>query len=319
MGLETSSPLCLVRCFPSFSQPFMPKIILSPSLLLADDWQDYQLLDVGDGMKCERWGDFTLVRPDPQIIWPKRSGTSWTGWDAYYHRSDKGGGRWEYRKALPESWKIRYRNLSFKISPTNFKHTGLFPEQAVNWDWCGDRIKAAKTKGREVSVLNLFGYTGGASVAAAAAGAQVCHVDAAKGMVDWCGDNAEASGLARNSIRYIVDDCLKFVRREVKRGRKYDALIMDPPSYGRGANGELWKLETHLWDLLSECRELLSDTPLFILVNAYTTGLSPTVLANMLAELLHDQSGTVSTGEVGLPVKADGKVLPCGIYGRWEA
>ncbi|MDB6138439.1 MAG: rlmI 1 [Verrucomicrobiaceae bacterium] len=296
----------------------MPQIIIPPSLLLAKDWQDYQLLDVGDGMKCERWGDYTLVRPDPQIIWPRRGGPSWTGWDAYYHRSDKGGGRWEYRKPLPESWKIRYRNLAFKISPTSFKHTGLFPEQAVNWDWCGDRIKAARAKGREVSVLNLFGYTGGASVAAAAAGASVCHVDAAKGMVDWCGDNAEASGLARTGIRYIVDDCLKFVRREVKRGKKYDALIMDPPSYGRGANGELWKLETHLWDLLSECRQLLSDTPLFLLVNAYTTGLSPTVLANMLAELLHDQRGTVSTGEVGQPVKADGKVLPCGIDGRWE-
>ena len=297
----------------------MPKIILSPSLLVANDWQDYQLLDVGDGMKCERWGEHTLVRPDPQIIWPRRGGAAWTGWDAYYHRSDKGGGRWEYRRPLPDSWKIRYRNLSFKISPTNFKHTGLFPEQAVNWDWCGERIKAARARGREVSVLNLFGYTGGASVAAAAAGAQVCHVDAAKGMVDWCGDNAEASGLQRNSIRYIVDDCLKFVRREVKRGRRYDALIMDPPSYGRGANGELWKLETHLWDLLCECLQVMSDTPLFVLVNAYTTGLSPTVLANMLAEMLHDQSGTVSTGEVGLPVKADGKVLPCGVYGRWEA
>ena len=296
----------------------MPQIITPPSLLVAKDWQDYQLLDVGDGMKCERWGEYTLVRPDPQIIWPRRGGSAWSGWDAYYHRSEKGGGRWEYRRALPESWKIRYRNLTFKISPTSFKHTGLFPEQAVNWDWCGDRIKAARARGREVSVLNLFGYTGGASVAAAAAGAQVCHVDAAKGMVDWCGDNAEASGLPRNSVRYIVDDCLKFVRREVKRGRRYDALIMDPPSYGRGANGELWKLETHLWDLLEECRQVLSDQPLFLLVNAYTTGLSPTVLANMLAELLHDQTGVVTTGEVGLPVKADGKVLPCGIYGRWE-
>jgi 23S rRNA (cytosine1962-C5)-methyltransferase len=252
----------------------MPQIITPASLLVANDWQDYQLLDVGDGMKCERWGEYTLVRPDPQIIWPRRGGKAWSGWDAYYHRSEKGGGRWEYRRALPESWTIKYRNLTFQISPTSFKHTGLFPEQAVNWDWCGDRIKAARAKGREVSVLNLFGYTGGASVAAAAAGAQVCHVDAAKGMVDWCGDNAEASGLARTSIRYIVDDCLKFVRREVKRGRRYDALIMDPPSYGRGANGELWKLETHLWGLLEECRQVLSDQPLFLLVNAYTISLA---------------------------------------------
>ena len=297
----------------------MPNLVFSPSLLLASEWKDYQLLDVGDGMKCERWGEFTLVRPDPQIIWPKRGSATWTGWDAYYHRSDKGGGHWEYRRSLPPSWKIRYRDLCFKISPTNFKHTGLFPEQAVNWDWCSERIKKAKSRGREVSVLNLFGYTGGASVAAAAAGAQVCHVDAAKGMVDWCGDNAEASGLARNSLRYIVDDCLKFVRREVKRGRRYDALIMDPPSYGRGANGELWKLETHLWDLLTECRQVMSEEPLFMLVNAYTTGLSPTVLANMLAELHHDLPGTVTTGEVGLPVKSSGQVLPCGIYGRWEA
>ncbi len=296
----------------------MPRIAPPATLLIASDWQDYQLLDAGDGMKCERWGGYTLVRPDPQILWPRRSRAPWTGWDAYYHRSDKGGGRWEYRRPLPDSWQITYRDLSFKISPTSFKHTGLFPEQAVNWDWCGQRIREARGRGREVSVLNLFGYTGGASVAAAAAGAQVCHVDAAKGMVDWCGDNADASGLGRASIRYIVDDCLKFVRREVKRGRRYDALIMDPPSYGRGANGELWKLETHLWDLLEECREVLSDQPLFLLVNAYTTGLSPTVLANLLAELLHDQPGIVSTGEVGLPIKADGKVLPCGIYGRWE-
>jgi 23S rRNA (cytosine1962-C5)-methyltransferase len=297
----------------------MPDIVTSPSLLLANDWQDYQLLDAGDGMKCERWGDFTLVRPDPQIIWPKRGSKAWTGWDAFYHRSEKGGGRWEFRKPLPESWTIRYKKLSFQIRPTSFKHTGLFPEQAVNWDWCGAKIAAAKAAGREVSVLNLFGYTGAASVAAAAAGAQVCHVDAAKGMVDWCGVNAEVSGLRRDTIRYIVDDCVKFVQREVKRGRRYDALIMDPPSYGRGANGELWKLETHLWGLMKECRAVLSEQPLFFLVNAYTTGLSPTVLANLLAELMQSHGGTVATGEVGLPVQADGKVLPCGIYGRWSA
>ena len=295
----------------------MPDLVTSPSLLLASDWQDYQLLDAGDGMKCERWGDYTLVRPDPQIIWPRRGGHAWTGWDAFYHRSEKGGGRWEFRKPLPESWTIRYKQLSFQIRPTSFKHTGLFPEQAVNWDWCGAKIAEARAQGREVSVLNLFGYTGAASVAAAAAGAQVCHVDAAKGMVDWCGVNAETSGLRRDSIRYIVDDCVKFVRREVKRGRRYEALIMAPPSYGRGAGGELWKLETHLWPLLKECREVLSDQPLFFLINAYTTGLSPTVLGNLLSELMHDQDGVVTTGEVGLPIQADGKVLPCGIYGRW--
>ncbi len=297
----------------------MPDILPSPSLLLANDWQDYQLLDAGDGMKCERWGEFTLVRPDPQIIWPRRNGKVWSGWDAFYHRSEKGGGRWEFRRTLPESWTVRYKKLVFQIRPTSFKHTGLFPEQAVNWDWCSAKISEAREQGREVSVLNLFGYTGAASVAAAAAGAQVCHVDAAKGMVDWCGVNAEVSGLRRDSIRYIVDDCVKFVRREVKRGRRYDALIMDPPSYGRGASGELWKLETHLWPLLKECRDVLSESPLFFLINAYTTGLSPSVLANLLSELMHDHGGTVITGEVGLPIQADGKVLPCGIYGRWSA
>ena len=296
----------------------MPKIVTSPQLLLANEWQDYQLLDAGDGMKCERWGDFTLVRPDPQILWPRANGKPWSNWDACYHRSDKGGGRWEYRRELPEQWTVRYRGMKFIISPTSFKHTGLFPEQAVNWDWCSAKIKTARAAGREVNVLNLFGYTGGASVAAAAAGAQVCHVDAAKGMVEWCAENVTASGMERSAVRYIVDDCLKFVRREVKRGRRYDALIMDPPSYGRGANGEMWKLETSLWPLLQECRDALAEDPLFVLVNAYTTGLSPTVLANLLATLLHDKDGTVTTGEVGLPIQADGKVLPCGIYGRWE-
>ncbi len=297
----------------------MPQIVTSPQLLLANEWQDYQLLDAGDGMKCERWGDFTLVRPDPQIIWPRANGKPWSGWDACYHRSEKGGGRWEYRRELPEQWTVRYRDMKFIISPTSFKHTGLFPEQAVNWDWCATKIKAARATGREVNVLNLFGYTGGASVAAAAAGAQVCHVDSAKGMVEWCADNVIASGMERSAVRYIVDDCLKFVRREVKRGRRYEALIMDPPSYGRGANGEMWKLETHLWPLLQECRAVLVEEPLFMLVNAYTTGLSPTVLANLLAILLADKAGQVTTGEVGLPIQADGKVLPCGIYGRWEA
>ena len=297
----------------------MPSITRSPQLLLADAWQDYELLDAGDGMKCERWGKYVLVRPDPQILWPRRGGGRWSGYDALYHRSDKGGGHWEFKTKLPEQWDIRYRDLKFKIRPTNFKHTGLFPEQAVNWDWTTQKIKSARASGQEVNVLNLFGYTGAASVAAAAAGAHVCHVDAAKGMVDWCGENVMLSGMERTAVRYIVDDCVKFVRREVKRGRRYDGLIMDPPSYGRGAGGELWKLETHLWPLLQECLSVLSDKPLFMLVNAYTTGLSPTVLGNLLDELLVDHGGSVSTGEVGLPIKADGKVLPCGIYGRWEA
>ena len=297
----------------------MATLLSSPHLLVADAWQDYRLLDAGEGLRCERWGDITLVRPDPQILWPRRSPGEWRDVDAWYHRSDKGGGRWECRRGLPEQWDIGYRHLTFRVRPTNFKHTGLFPEQAVNWDWCASRIAAARASGQEVSVLNLFGYTGAASVAAAAAGAKVCHVDAAKGIVDWCARNAEASGLERADIRYIVDDCLGFVKREIRRGRRYDALILDPPSYGRGPGGEVWKLETHLWGLLEECRNLLSDTPVFLLVNAYTTGLSPTVLGNLLDALLAGCPGKITTGEVGLPIQADGRVLPCGIYGRWDA
>ena len=295
---------------------------LRPALIVADHWRDYELLECGDGMKLERWGDFTLVRPDPQIIWPRTGqepGAAWASWDGFYHRSEQGGGRWEFRLPLPDHWKISYGALTFKIHPTSFKHTGLFPEQAVNWDWFGAKIKAARAAGREVSVLNLFGYTGAATVAAAAAGATVCHVDAAEGMVKWCRENAALSGLADAPIRYITDDCLKFARRELKRGRKYDAIIMDPPTYGRGATGEMWKLEDHLWELLLECRSLLSEQPLFFLINAYTARLSPTVVGNLLSALFPGRTGTITAGEVGLPVKADGKVLPCGIYGRWEA
>lgn len=294
---------------------------LRPSLILADRWQDYQLLDCGDGMKQERWGDVVLVRPDPQIIWPKRSGPEWLKWDAFYHRSEKGGGRWENRKPLPDSWQLRYQplDLTFRIHPTSFKHTGLFPEQAVNWEWSSALIKAARAKGREINVLNLFGYTGAATCAAAKAGASVTHIDAAEGMVKWCKENAALSGLSAAPIRFITDDCLKFVRRELKRGKKYDAIIMDPPTYGRGATGEMWKLEEHLWPLLTECRELLTEKPLFFLINAYTARLSPTVVVNLLSELMHGRAGTITGGEVGLPIKADGKVLPCGIYGRWEA
>jgi 23S rRNA (cytosine1962-C5)-methyltransferase len=306
---------------PQGEPDLMPIAVTRSPLLVADRWRDYQLIDCGDGMKQERWGPYTLVRPDPQVLWPRQDApprAPWTNWDGFYHRSETGGGRWEYKKELPEHWEIGYGalGLTFKIRPTSFKHTGLFPEQAVNWDWIHATIKGS---GRPVNVLNLFGYTGAATCAAAAAGASVCHVDAAEGMVKWCKENAALSGLADKPIRYIADDCLKFVKREVKRGRKYDAVIMDPPTYGRGSTGELWKLEDHLWELLTECRALLTDKPLFFLVNAYTARLSPTVVANLLSQLMQGTGGSIAAGEVGLPIKNDGKVLPCGIYGRWEA
>ena len=293
-------------------------------LLIASRWKDYALLNAGSGMKQEKWGEYTLVRPDPQVIWPqhgKAMEAKWEKWDGFYHRSDQGGGRWEFRRDIPEYWTIQYAplGLKFKIHPTSFKHTGLFPEQAVNWEWFSSKIKATKAGGREVSVLNLFGYTGAATVAAAAAGASVCHVDAAEGMVKWARENAALSGLSKAPIRYIVDDCLKFVRREQKRGRVYDAIIMDPPTYGRGSGGEMWRLEDSLWELLCECRSVLQPRPLFVLINAYTARLSPTVVMNLLSELMHGRGGSFSGGEVGLPIQHDGKILPCGIYGRWEA
>lgn len=289
-----------------------------PALIVADGWRDYELMDAGHGLKQERWGDVVLVRPDPQIIWPRRAGPDWREWDGYYHRSERGGGEWEFRRPLPPSWSIRYAplKLTFRIAPTSFKHTGLFPEQAVNWEWTSRLIRSAN---RPINVLNLFGYTGAATCAAAQAGASVCHVDAAEGMVKWCRENAALSGLTDAPIRYIADDCLKFARRELKRGRSYDAIIMDPPTYGRGSGGEMWKLEDHLWELLEVCRDLLSERPLFFLINAYTARLSPTVVTNLLGELLRDRGGRLTGGEVGLPITADGKVLPCGIYGRWEA
>lgn len=291
------------------------------SIALADSWSEYRLLDAGNGMKLERWGPHTLVRPDPQVIWPRRSAKPWDGWDGFYHRSDRGGGSWEYARPLPESWQISYEplQLRFRISPTSFKHTGLFPEQAVNWEWFSHLIRQAQGAGREISVLNLFGYTGGATCAAARAGAAVCHVDAAEGMVKWCRENAALSGLAAAPIRYIVDDCLKFVHRELRRGRRYDAIIMDPPTYGRGKGGEMWKLEDHLWELLSACGDLLSDQPLFFLINAYTARLSPTVVTNLLGELMLNRGGAVGGGEIGIPIEADNKVLPCGVYGRWSS
>ncbi|WP_027389580.1 class I SAM-dependent methyltransferase [Chrysiogenes arsenatis] len=284
-------------------------------MLLASKWKDYQLLDCGFGMKYERWGQYTLVRPDPQVIWPGKHSGEWSEFDACYHRSNAGGGQWEYRRKLPEQWTICYGDLTFKIKPTGFKHTGLFPEQAVNWDWIQQKVQHAP---RAPHVLNLFGYTGGATVAAAKAGAQVCHVDAAKGMVQWCRENAELSDIPHDRIRYIVDDCLKFVQREAKRGKRYDAVIMDPPSYGRGKEGETWKLEKHLWELLQAVNEILAEQPLFFLINSYTTGLSPTVTENLLREILEGRGGTFSSGEIGIPIQHDGKVLPCGIYGRWE-
>lgn len=318
---------------PSLRRVSAPAITRSP-LLLADGWRDYQLLHCGFGLKQERWGRVNLVRPDPQVIWPKADGPEWRGWDGFYHRSSEGGGRWEFRKQPPEHWTIAYERLglTFRIQPTSFKHTGLFPEQAVNWEWASGLIREARAAGREINVLNLFGYTGAATCAAAKAGASVTHVDAAEGMVKWCKENAALSGLADAPIRYIVDDCLKFVRREIKRGRKYDAVIMDPPTYGRGAGGEMWKLEDSLWELLRECREVLTPQPLFFLINAYTARLSPTVVANLLHALLGDRAGTITAGEVGLPIQADAvagsaasgkndyaKVLPCGIYGRWQS
>ncbi len=300
----------------------MSNVQPSPTMAIAQQWQHYRLLDAGAGMKMERWGRFTLVRPDPQVIWPRRAGPGWTGWDGLYHRSDRGGGQWEFKTALPDSWQIDYASLGlrFRISPTSFKHTGLFPEQAVNWEWCTERIRRARETGREVSVLNLFGYTGGATCAAAKAGASVCHVDAADGMVKWCRENAGLSGLGDAPIRYIVDDCLKFVRREIRRGRTYDAIIMDPPTFGRGSGGETWKLEAHLWELIAECGQLLAPDPVFFLINAYTARLSPTVVGNLLDELMHRRghAGRITCGEVGLPIEADGKILPCGVYGRWE-
>lgn len=292
-------------------------------MIHADKWHEYQLLDCGEGMKQERWGAFTLVRPDPQIVWPRHArepGAKWEAWDGYYHRSDTGGGKWEFRRPLPDSWTLKYDSLglTFKIKPTGFKHTGLFPEQAANWEWCSEKIRAAVQSGRSVKVLNLFGYTGAASCAAAAAGAEVCHVDASEGMVKWCKENAKLSGLADAPIRYIVDDCLKYVQREKRRGRVYDAIIMDPPTYGRGSGGEMWKLEDSLWQLLSECRGILSEQPVFFLINAYTARLSPTVAGNLLLELLSGQKGRIEAGEIGLPIRADGKTLPCGIFARWS-
>lgn len=284
---------------------------------IADKWKDYKILDTSDGEKLESWGDTTLVRPDPQIIWKSERSPEWNKADAFYHRSEKGGGYWEYKKKLPESWRISYGDLKFIIRPTGFKHTGLFPEQAVNWDMMAQMIKNA---GRPIKVLNLFAYTGGATIACANAGASVSHVDASKGMVQWARDNAAASGLSDKPIRWLVDDCEKFVRREIRRGNFYDAVVMDPPSYGRGPGGEVWKLEDCIYDLVKVCADVLSEKPLFFLLNSYTTGLSPSVMAYILNDVLKGRfGGEVSADEIGLPVEKSGMALPCGSTAVWKS
>jgi len=282
---------------------------------MADQWQDYELLDCGGGEKLERWGSQILVRPDPQAIWDTdHSDRLWQKADARYSRSATGGGHWD-KKQVPEQWPIRYGELTFLVKPMNFKHTGLFPEQAANWEFAMDKIKNAD---RPIRVLNLFAYTGAATVACAAAGASVCHVDAARGMVAWAKENARASGLGEAPVRYIVDDCAKFVEREIRRGKTYDAIIMDPPSYGRGPSGEVWKLEENLYPFVKLCAQVLSDKPLFVILNSYTTGLAPSVLGYILQLLVgRKRGGRVSWDELGLPCRDSGMALPCGAAGRW--
>lgn len=283
---------------------------------IADNWKDYEVIDTSGGEKLERWGDYILVRPDPQVLWntPKKA-YGWKHKNGHYHRSNKGGGEWEFFD-LPNEWSIRYKELTFHLKPFSFKHTGLFPEQATNWDWFSDLIKQA---GRPIKVLNLFAYTGGATLSAAKAGAHVTHVDASKGMVNWAKENAAASGLADAPIRWLVDDCGKFVEREIRRGNKYDAIIMDPPSYGRGPKGEIWKIEESIYPFLELTSQILSDDPLFFLVNSYTTGLQPAVLSYMInTAIVSKFGGKVDAAEIGLPVSSNGLVLPCGASGRWQ-
>lgn len=284
---------------------------------LADKWKDYEVIDCSDGEKLERWGKYILLRPDPQVIWNTDKSSKWTKLNGHYHRSSKGGGEWEFFN-LPEQWSIKYHSLdlSFNLKPFKFKHTGVFPEQAVNWEWFYNKIKNAE---RPIKVLNLFAYTGGATLAAAKAGGKVTHVDASKGMVGWAKENAHSSGLENAPIRWIVDDCVKFVEREIRRGNLYDAVIMDPPSYGRGPKGEVWKIEDAVYPLIKLCSNVLSDNPLFFLISSYTTGLQPAVLTYMLSSALIPKfGGSVSSSEIGLPVTDSGLVLPCGASGRWE-
>lgn len=289
---------------------------------LADGWKDYEVLDTSNGEKLERWGEYRLIRPDPQVIWDTPRGKQWQKPDAHYHRSKSGGGSWEFF-SLPEEWMVSYtgtgRERHFMLKPFSFKHTGLFPEQAVNWDWFTPILTKTVQSGRTVKVLNLFAYTGGATLAAAAAGANVTHVDASKGMVTWAKENAQLSQLGEAPIRWLVDDCAKFVEREIRRGNRYDAIIMDPPSYGRGPKGEIWKMEENIYSFLQLCLDVLSDDPLFVLLNSYTTGLQPAVLSYLMnATCARRFGGRVCADEVGLPVTASGLVLPCGASGRWQ-
>ena len=287
-------------------------------MLIANDWQDYEIIDASRGMKLERWQNIYLLRPDPQVIWD--TGDLFEKYhdkiDAIYHRSNKGGGYWENLKNIPSSWQVSYKDLHFNIKQMGFKHSGLFPEQAVNWNFLREKIKSSK---RKTKVLNLFAYTGGATVACLSAGASVCHVDSSRGMVDWCKENVKSSGYEDAEVRYLVDDVVKFVKREIRRGNKYDGIIMDPPSYGRGSNGEVWDIEKNLNYLVELCCDILSDNPLFFLINSYTTGLSSTVLENILKLTVNKKyQGKITCGEIGLPIKNNTLKLPCGIYGRWE-
>ena len=284
---------------------------------VANNWKDYEILDMANGEKLESWGNITLIRPDPQIIWKEKSfPEKWKNASAKYNRSNTGGGNWNFIKPLPKSWQIKYKDLTFNIKPMGFKHTGIFPEQAVNWDWMMNKIRNSN---REIKVLNLFAYTGGASVACLKAGASVCHVDSSKGMCEWAKENVASSGLRERPIRFLIDDVVKFVNREIRRGNKYDGIIMDPPSYGRGANGEVWKFEENIADLVKLCMNVLSDKPLFFLINSYTTGISSQVLENLLRiNISKKVGGKFSHGELGLPMTNSKLILPCGIYGRWE-
>ena len=285
-------------------------------MLISNEWKDYEILDMSNGEKLEKWGNIYLIRPDPQIIWQEKTKPElWKKAHGHYHRSNKGGGEWEFKKKIPASWQIHYKDLTFNLKPMGFKHTGLFPEQAVNWDFMMEKIKKAR---RPIKVLNLFAYTGGATCACLKAGASVCHVDSSKGMTQWAKENVESCGLKDAPVRFIIDDVIKFVQREIRRGNRYDAIVMDPPSYGRGANGEVWNIEDSLYKLVELCTQVLSDNPLFFLITSYTTGLSSTILANVLSLTIR-QKGKVSCGEIGLPMKDSKLILPCGIYGRWES
>ncbi len=287
---------------------------------IADNWKDYEVLATSGGEKLERWGEYVLVRPDPQVIWnTPKTNKGWKHFNGHYHRSSKGGGEWEF-KSLPEEWDISYKELTFRLKPFSFKHTGLFPEQAVNWDWCSSviRKKLSDNPGKQFKVLNLFAYTGGATLSAAKAGAAVTHVDASKGMVQWAKENAAVSGLSEAPVRWLVDDCVKFVEREIRRGNKYDGIIMDPPSYGRGPKGEIWKIEESIFPFLELTSQLLDDNSTFLLINSYTTGLQPAVLSYMInTAIVPKFGGNVESSEIGLPVSDDHLVLPCGASGRW--